>query len=25
VCTTYIPNTAKTKPSKKITAGKAHS
>jgi len=25
VCTTYIPNTIKTKPSKKITAGKAHS
>lgn len=25
VCTTYIPNTVKTKPSKKITAGKAHS
>jgi len=25
VCTTYIPNTAKTKQSKKITAGKAHS
>jgi predicted ArsR family transcriptional regulator len=25
VCTTYIPNTPKTKPSKKITAGKAHS
>ena len=25
VCTTYIPNTAKTKPSKKIAAGKAHS
>ena len=25
VCTTYIPNTVKTKPSRKITAGKAHS
>ena len=25
VCTTSIPNTVKTKPSKKITAGKAHS
>lgn len=25
VCTTYIPNTVKTKPSKKMTAGKAHS
>ena len=25
VCTTYIPNTVRTKPSKKITAGKAHS
>ena len=25
VCTTYIPNTVKTKPSKRITSGKAHS